>query len=1654
MTFTVENTRLLTAPLLQRLMGFSLFRVSLLLVLAFGSIEAVGQCRGYNFRVNDSNICQNQVPTFRTLNVSGQGEFTWFLGLDTISGEGEDTVSTGYTVPGSYTVKLKIKLKNGDTCTIIKPNYIKVGKAPAAPNITVDKSSICDVTEQVRIQTTSTGMNSWTWNVGQILYKDSSESVTHKFLGPGFYDVSLTIQDAFGCSSTTRVDSLVLVERKPEVDLLLPDTAYCDTQTIFLFPKINMYGQKGFAYNWTLDGSDIKFSTKQRPGKLFYGNSGTYGFSLETQSSAKCTYRYNFPNDSVRIGEEVNFNIKKNSSAPCNSQDFEIEVTNGSDLKVPLDWDFKGDSIEVEIKGTTAEVSYKKAGRNAYIITHDHNGCISEFRSENISTISRTKARFEFSKYCSCTTPDTFQAFNASAGISNAASYRWEIFDSKNNVVFSSTLFEPEVVLKEFEVYDVFLFVQDTTGCTDSTKDFGTLRIEEPDLTISASPKTACIGGDISFGMDSICKSGFQSAEWKFFDKDMNLVATSNDELPIMSFNDEGSYSVELIYQTNKCADTVLKMDAFEVVGLQEIDFVLSDTIPCEGQVMNASLKIKPEDITPKVRWTLQHETKTNAKYTAVPVFDQENEFILKPEVTGAYKMKIVVDGGKGCIDSLEVDDLVKVSGVKADFAADQTVGCIPFKANLSASVSRNEHYGSPGQNELIYNWRVLPEDGKAVLKDPEKSRTEININSSGSYNVFLTVQNTDGCASSVLKEDLFKFDFNALFSLDSVTCQNIEIQPTNNTPGSNISYRWFAATPHLQFETKNTARQPVLRFTEPGTYELFLEAETKDGCLDTASQTIVVYPYGLSYDIENSEPKCTPAQYIFNINSTNVDTFTWVFGDGKSISTDQRAIAHVYDLSTVKPFRNTFKALLIGSNDRGCVDTFFNGERLEVLGPNPTFVIDNNVGCDPMRVTFTDSTEQVTKFYFNYGDGSSVDSISFDEYVYSKKDTSKRFEVFKPYIIASDKNGCRVLYEPLDSIVVYERSKPRFSTANTRGCSPYTLPFTNNSSFATQSIWDYRDSDLKKDKDTTENGSHTYPAGVYSVKLVTSNEIGCKDSLTRLRYITVTNPPTALFNASDTITCIGIPVDFQDQTNAEHNLLKWNWEFILDEDTITSTATNPSMLLSDTGRYHVKLLVRDIHGCTDSVIRRSSLHIVERLPVKTPELLLASVEENNLVELRWTKPRRLGFRELQIFQDEDFTAPVFRTISSNDHNAILTEPEVTDRPVQYTLKLVDKCDDPERVDDTHSTIHLSVTRDERPFANLAWTHYEGWDLVNEYVIYRRKEGEGLVEIKRVPYPENTYTDFSVCNEKYTYVILSVDPETRSVVYSNSVDYDPQYSKPEDELDLQLVTVDRNNIYLRWTSNSVGNAHNYYIDRYDPYTGWRSELRETEDTFFIDSIVNVNRIYYHYRVWYRDFCGRKSPVSNEGSSILLSQEVSSDAYLFNWTPYTIWSNGIKNYTVEITYDLKRPFTTDTVLGPGELAFTKRKTSITKDSSFFMRIKAVENGENPDTSVSNIVKVDPEALVYVPNAFSPNRDNVNDLFNYEGVGISLIQDDDYMFEVYNRWGQCVFRSESLGEFWDGTFRGQSCVEGVYAYYLRLRGIDNTVYNYHGTVTLLK
>jgi len=103
----------------------------------------------------------------------------------------------------------------------------------------------------------------------------------------------------------------------------------------------------------------------------------------------------------------------------------------------------------------------------------------------------------------------------------------------------------------------------------------------------------------------------------------------------------------------------------------------------------------------------------------------------------------------------------------------------------------------------------------------------------------------------------------------------------------------------------------------------------------------------------------------------------------------------------------------------------------------------------------------------------------------------------------------------------------------------------------------------------------------------------------------------------------------------------------------------------------------------------------------------------------------------------------------------------------------------------------------------------------------------------------------------------------------------------------------------------------------------------------------------------------------------------------------------------------------------------------------------------DTTISMIVERC--TFVYVPTAFTPNGDGLNDKFGPQGKFASLA---NFEMIIYNRWGEKVFVTSNPNDKWDGTYKGINAPMDVYTYIIILQEMQEDPYRLSGTVQLLR
>lgn len=98
----------------------------------------------------------------------------------------------------------------------------------------------------------------------------------------------------------------------------------------------------------------------------------------------------------------------------------------------------------------------------------------------------------------------------------------------------------------------------------------------------------------------------------------------------------------------------------------------------------------------------------------------------------------------------------------------------------------------------------------------------------------------------------------------------------------------------------------------------------------------------------------------------------------------------------------------------------------------------------------------------------------------------------------------------------------------------------------------------------------------------------------------------------------------------------------------------------------------------------------------------------------------------------------------------------------------------------------------------------------------------------------------------------------------------------------------------------------------------------------------------------------------------------------------------------------------------------------------------------------LVKPLKEVKIYVPTAFTPNNDGLNDYLKPIPGGIKEFR----YFRIYNRWGQLVFDMHSNTKGWDGNISGMPQGTGVFVWMAEGVGVDNNIYRGKGTVLLVR
>ncbi len=123
---------------------------------------------------------------------------------------------------------------------------------------------------------------------------------------------------------------------------------------------------------------------------------------------------------------------------------------------------------------------------------------------------------------------------------------------------------------------------------------------------------------------------------------------------------------------------------------------------------------------------------------------------------------------------------------------------------------------------------------------------------------------------------------------------------------------------------------------------------------------------------------------------------------------------------------------------------------------------------------------------------------------------------------------------------------------------------------------------------------------------------------------------------------------------------------------------------------------------------------------------------------------------------------------------------------------------------------------------------------------------------------------------------------------------------------------------------------------------------------------------------------------------------------------------------------------------------------TSVGEYQVSVKAEFNCSSFQQNYTVTIKNCNECTLYIPDAFSPNNDNINDTFL---PTVSCVP-ETYVFSIFNRWGQLIYLSKEVEKPWDGKSSGIDAQDGIYIYQINYKFPGEQAKSKRGTVVLIK
>jgi gliding motility-associated-like protein len=565
------------------------------------------------------------------------------------------------------------------------------------------------------------------------------------------------------------------------------------------------------------------------------------------------------------------------------------------------------------------------------------------------------------------------------------------------------------------------------------------------------------------------------------------------------------------------------------------------------------------------------------------------------------------------------------------------------------------------------------------------------------------------------------------------------------------------------------------------------------------------------------------------------------------------------------------------------------------------------------------------------------------------------------------------------------------------RTCDGFTYTFNNltNSNLVNTWSWDFGVPLINDDTSNIASPTYTFAdTGIYNVRLIVNRGEICTDTAFSKIYVF----PGFIPDFQHYDGCRNVPIQFRDATASVYGIPNyWFWDFGLSNSLAdTSKIRNPLFNYPQNGSYTVKLIAGNSKGCLDTVSH--VINITDKPALQlTNDTLICSIDT------------------LQINASGQGTfawSPAY-----NINNTTIANPLVSpDVKTKYyvTLTLAPGCFNTDSVTvDVKNFVTLQPFTDTTicrgdpvTFNPISDGLYYSWSPPNLFVNPVIKNATAI--------PQQPITTFALlssigkCTTATSVTVRTVPYPFVNAGADTSICFrDTAFLQGSGTASSWLWSP------ARFLSNPTG----LFTDAY-PINSTNFILRGTDtlgcpkpsyDTVLVRVIPPVQA-----------FAGKDTAVVVGQPLQLLGR----GATFYNWLPPTFLNAG----------DIVNPIA---VFNASVERFSYIMMASTPEGCFAF-----------DTINIRIFKTAPD--IFVPTAFTPDANNLNDFFRPIPVGISKI---DY-FRVFNRWGNLLYSNTSLEQGWDGIYKGLPQPPDTYVWMVRGTDFTGKTVVKKGTVQLIR